>query len=278
MVPGRKHWWPTKGIGVTRGGLRTRPQSIGRAVALFVCALAVVTALGTSVAGAAPKGKTKTQCKVPKLAKKTEAAAKKALKKANCAAGKVTKKSSQKIAKGKVISSNPKAGSKHPAGTKVKLVVSSGKGKTKTQCIVPKLANKTEADAKKALKKANCAVGTVTQKSSSTVAKGKVISSSPKAGQKRKAGAKVNLVVSSGKTPPAQSCKVPNVVGQSQSAAESAITKANCAVGKVTQKPSNTVAKGKVISTSPKAGTSHKAGAKVNLVVSTGKKSGYPVP
>ena len=46
-------------------------------------------------------------------------------------------------------------------------------------CKVPALKGKTLAAAKKALKKANCAVGTVTNKPSSKVAKGKVISSKP---------------------------------------------------------------------------------------------------
>ena len=59
---------------------------------------------------------------------KTLAAAKKALKKANCGVGTVTRKASSTVAKGKVISTKPGAGTKHKAGTKVKLTVSSGPG------------------------------------------------------------------------------------------------------------------------------------------------------
>jgi len=149
------------------------------------------------------KGSTKNACKVPSVKGKTLAAAKSALKHAHCGVGAVTKKASAKVAKGKVISSKPGAGSKHKAGTKVALTVSSGKhggtGTTpKKACVVPTVVGDTLAAAKAALKKANCSTGTVTKKASGTVTKGDVISSSPKAGTKHKAGTKVKLTVSSG--------------------------------------------------------------------------------
>jgi len=59
-------------------------------------------------------------------------------------------------------------------------------------------------------------------------------------------------------------------VGDKQSPAKTALKKANCAVGKVTTSKSSKVAKGAVISSSPKAGTSHKSGTKVALKVSSG--------
>ena len=63
---------------------------------------------------------------------------------------------------------------------------------------------------------------------------------------------------------------VPNVVGQTQAAATSAITGAGLVVGTVTQQSSATVAAGLVISESPVAGTSVAAKSAVNLVVSSG--------
>ena len=66
-------------------------------------------------------------CAVPKLTGWTLAAAKTALKRAHCAVGKVTKRKSSTVSTGRVISSSPKAGSKHRAGTKVALTVSRGK-------------------------------------------------------------------------------------------------------------------------------------------------------
>src|SRR5438105_1957374 len=67
---------------------------------------------------------------------------------------------------------------------------------------------------------------------------------------------------------------VPNVVGQTQAAAASAITSAGLTRGAVAQQSSTTVASGSVISESPAAGTSVAKGSAVNLVVS----SGAPAP
>ncbi|MDP9008795.1 MAG: PASTA domain-containing protein [Pseudomonadota bacterium] len=66
---------------------------------------------------------------------------------------------------------------------------------------------------------------------------------------------------------------VPDVAGQTQAAASSAITSLGLAVGTVTQQSSVTVAAGNVISESPIAGTSVTAGSNVNLVVSSGSTS-----
>ena len=67
-------------------------------------------------------------------------------------------------------------------------------------------------------------------------------------------------------------CKVPNVRGKMLPAARSAITKAQCSVGKVRRKSSNKVKRGRVISQSPKARTTLPNLGKVNLVVSRGRR------
>jgi hypothetical protein len=67
-------------------------------------------------------------------------------------------------------------------------------------------------------------------------------------------------------------CLVPKVKGKKLAAAKTAITHAHCAVGKITKAASKTVAKGKVISQKPPPGKHLTAGAKVNLVVSKGRK------
>ena len=144
------------------------------------------------------------------------------------------------------------------------LVVSLGKPAPGAQCHVPSVVGKPQANAQQAIVTANCGVGNVTLKTSTTK-KGDVISQRPPSGTTGAVGLKVALTVSSG-----PKCVVPNVVGKTQAAAETALTKANCTLGTVTKKKSSTVAKGNVISTSPKAGTT--TAAKVNLTVSTGKK------
>jgi hypothetical protein len=67
-------------------------------------------------------------------------------------------------------------------------------------------------------------------------------------------------------------CVVPKVKGKTLAAARKAITHAHCAVGKITRAASKKVAKGKVISQKPTPGKHLAAGAKVNLVVSKGRK------
>ncbi len=66
-------------------------------------------------------------------------------------------------------------------------------------CFVPKVSGLKLAVAKPAIMKANCAVGTITRKTSKTVKMGYVISQAPAAGRKLPVGTKVNLVVSLGK-------------------------------------------------------------------------------
>ena len=72
---------------------------------------------------------------------------------------------------------------------------------------------------------------------------------------------------------------VPNVVGDTQSAATAAISGAGLTVGIITMQFSNTVASGNVISESPGAATSVASGSAVALIISSGSSSagGYTV-
>jgi hypothetical protein len=66
-------------------------------------------------------------------------------------------------------------------------------------------------------------------------------------------------------------CLVPKVKGKTLVAAKGALAQAHCTTGKVTKRFSK-VKKGRVISQGPKPGTNLASGAKVNLVISKGKK------
>jgi beta-lactam-binding protein with PASTA domain len=66
------------------------------------------------------------------------------------------------------------------------------------RCVVPKLAGRSLAAARTALRKANCKTGKVTRVKSKRIKNGRVISSKPKAGTTRPNGAAVALVVSRG--------------------------------------------------------------------------------
>jgi hypothetical protein len=67
-------------------------------------------------------------------------------------------------------------------------------------CVVPKLKGKTLKAVKRQLKSHSCRLGKVKHAASRTVKKGGVISQKPKAGKRLKHGAKVNLVVSRGRS------------------------------------------------------------------------------
>jgi PASTA domain-containing protein/List-Bact-rpt repeat protein len=69
----------------------------------------------------------------------------------------------------------------------------------KALCVVPKLKGKTLKAAKRAIKRAHCAPGKVTNAFSARVKKGRVILQKPKPGKQLIAGSKVKLTLSKGK-------------------------------------------------------------------------------
>jgi len=138
------------------------------------------------------------------------------------------------------------------------------------QAAVPNVVGDTQTVASAAIVTAGLTVGTIIQQSSSTVPSGNVISESPVALTLVNTGSSVSLVVSSGATQVA----VPNVVGDTQTAASAAIVTAGLTVGTVTQQSSSTVPSGNVISESPVAGTLVNTGSSVSLVVSSGQGGG----
>jgi hypothetical protein len=71
-------------------------------------------------------------------------------------------------------------------------------------------------------------------------------------------------------SPPPPSCRVPRLAGASLASARTTISAHDCRIGKTTKKASSKVRKGRVISTSPGAGSRLAAGTAVNVVVSSG--------
>lgn len=145
-----------------------------------------------------------------------------------------------------------------------------GGGGGGTNVTVPNVVGMTQAAATTAITGAGLKVGTVTMASSGTVASGDVISEDPAAGASVASGSAVNLTVSSG----AAQVAVPNVVGDTQAAATTAITGAGLKVGTVTMASSTSVPSGSVISEDPTAGTKVATGSAVNLTVSSGAPPG----
>ena len=221
---------------------------------LLVIALAVAAGAGAWALGRTP------QVVVPKVVGLTELQAKAALAKVAFTTEFADDSFSETVAAGKVISSEPAGGAQADEKSAVTLTLSKGP----ERYTIPNLAKRTVTDAEAAITGSNLTVGTTTQAYNSTVGKGLVVSTSPKAGSSVKRNTVVNLIVSKGP----EILKVPNVTGQTSSAAQSALSKAGFKSA-VSLQYSESVAKGVVISQSPSSGTAARDST-IKLVVSNG--------
>ncbi len=162
------------------------------------------------------------------------------------------------VAAGAVISVSPAAGSVVQRGAHVSVVVSTGPASVG----VPDVRNLTSAEAEHKLEQAHFKPN-VQNRSSTTVASGKVISTEPSQGVPLLAGSPVTVFVSTG--PP--KVEVPEVVGQSEAEARASLRGAGLHVGTVTKREEAGQTAGTVLSQSPAAGSSVSSGEAVSLVV-----------
>ncbi len=175
---------------------------------------------------------------------------------------------------GTILSQNPGAGTQAKKGAAIDLVAVG----TTVQA-VPNVIGMTESAAKAAITGAGLAVGVITRVYSDTAPSGTVTGQAPGSGIEAPAGSPVALTVSRGPTPARtpSSTAVPNVVGQSQSQATSALQAASFAVG-IDKVPSSTVPSGTVSAQSPAAGVLAQPGTTVTIVVSSGPPTASPSP
>ena len=129
----------------------------------------------------------------------------------------------------------------------------------------PALGNLSRGDAEQLAGKAGLRVG-FTEEFSETVQSGLVIDTHPGAGSKIAKGGRIQAAISRGP----ERFAMPTVVGLTRSAAEPAVQAANLAVAKVSERFSESVGEGVVLSASAKPGAQLKRDAPVNLVVSRG--------
>jgi beta-lactam-binding protein with PASTA domain len=198
---------------------------------------------------------------VPNVLGMTENDAQTTLLNAGLIVGTVTRQHSPTIPAGNVISQSAAAETSMPPGSAIDLVVSSGP-------TVPNVVGMTQSAAQTAITNAGLTIGSpVTQQYSSTVPAGQVISQTPAAGASVASGTVVNLTVSRGPQPVVS---VPNVVGMTESAAQTTITAAGLTVGTVSQQYSTTVPAGDIISQNPAAEANVVPGTAVKMAVSKG--------
>ena len=131
---------------------------------------------------------------------------------------------------------------------------------------VPDVTGKTTAEAVKAIEAAGFTVGSQDSAYDTSIEAGKVISQSPKGGEKAAKGSKINIVVSQG----TEEVTVPDLSGKTLSEAQKALANAGFALGTTSEDYSDSVDSGKVISQDPAANKSAKKGSTVNIVISKG--------
>jgi serine/threonine-protein kinase len=160
---------------------------------------------------------------------------------------------------GKVVAEDPAPATQARPGTSINIVVSGGQKLVS----VPAVTGLTQAAAQSALTAAGLTFK-ITNGASSVVPKGSVISQAPSAGEQVPAGTNIGLTVSQGP----QNATVPNVVGQTQSQAQSALKAAG--LGSKTVSNYDSATKGDVYEQTPAAGTLVAPGTVVTIHVSNG--------
>jgi len=160
---------------------------------------------------------------------------------------------------GTVLNQNPAGGAKVKATVPVVLTVSG----TQSSVTVPSVLGQSPASAGSTLTQAGLNAGSQSNACSNQYQLGLVSAQSPGAGATEPPNTPVNLVVSSGPC-----VSVPNVVGQSESAAQSAITGAGLVANTTTDSTcAGGAQSGNVDSQSPASGTQVASGTSVNISV-----------
>jgi serine/threonine-protein kinase len=166
--------------------------------------------------------------------------------------------SSETVAKGLVVSTDPTAGVGVQVGSPVTVLVSSGP----REASVPEVSGETQANATATLSAAGLKVSTVKREVAEPTA-GTVISQSPAAGTQVKPGSTVTIVVSQA---PAKTA-VPSVVGQSEVQAISTLKAAGFEATTVTRTVTEEAKVGTVLQQSPGAGAKLAKGQVVTLAI-----------
>jgi serine/threonine-protein kinase len=200
---------------------------------------------------------------VPNVVGMTSAEAQASLSAAGLAAAAQSGNSST-VPKDTVMSQAPAAGQQVPPGTSVGITVSQGP----KSASVPDVIGQTQADATAALKAAGLGVKVVTNYNATTP-KGDVYSQAPAQGTLVAPGTIVSLAVSNGQAPAPTTVLVPNVIGDTQSAATTTLKNLGFKVA-VSQIASGTA--GEVVGQTPAADTKEPKGSTISILVSTGAK------
>ena len=171
------------------------------------------------------------------------------------------KQPSATVGSGRVISTNPSAGTEAQAGSSVTVQVSSGPAQT----TVPDVVGQSRAAAEATLANAKLAAGAITQRTSTEQSPGTVLEQSPAAGASLPGGGTVNFVVAQAPT----ETPVPDVVGKNETQASAELGRAGFTPQAVTQATTDATQVGIVLRQSPAAPHKARKGATVTIAVGT---------
>ena len=176
-----------------------------------------------------------------------------------------TKQSDEKD--GTILDQDVKAGDTVKRGSQINVVIA-GKGDSTSEMVkIPSVIGKTKSSAKSTLESAGFSVTFEYGDYNDSVAADVVTAQSPSAKKQAAKGSTVTVTLSPGQKP----ITVPNVVGASQSQAESALAGAGLKYTYADSQYSDTVAAGNVISQT-KSGETVAAGTTITLTLSKGKQ------
>ena len=176
-----------------------------------------------------------------------------------------TKQSDKKD--GTILEQDVKAGDTVKRGSQINVVIA-GKGDSTSEMVkIPSVIGKTKSSAKSTLESAGFSVTFEYGDYNNSVAADVVTAQSPSAKKQAAKGSTVTVTLSPGQKP----ITVPNVVGASQSQAESALAGAGLKYTYADSQYSDTVAAGNVINQT-KSGETVAAGTTITLTLSKGKQ------
>lgn len=168
---------------------------------------------------------------------------------------------------GTILEQDVKAGDTVKRGSQINVVIA-GKGDSTSEMVkIPSVIGKTKSSAKSTLESAGFSVTFEYGDYNDSVAADVVTAQSPSAKKQAAKGSTVTVTLSPGQKP----ITVPNVVGASQSQAESALAGAGLKYTYADSQYSDTVAAGNVISQT-KSGETVAAGTTITLTLSKGKQ------
>ena len=168
---------------------------------------------------------------------------------------------------GTILEQDVKAGDVVKRGTQINVVIA-GKGDNTSEMVkIPSVIGKTKSSAKSTLESAGFNVNFEYGDYNDSVAADVVTAQSPSAKNQAAKGSTVTVTLSPGQKP----ITVPNVVGYSQSQAESALAGAGLKYTYADSQYSDTVSAGNVISQT-KSGETVAAGTTITLTLSKGKQ------